>query len=110
MPDIILKYESFGDEVTSIHEINAIMDGATVGSLMWDETGEISWVEVHKDYRRRGIASQMWSSSQHIDPPARHSSRRSRLGNLWAHKVGGELPDLSEEVIEFMPLLDSALS
>jgi len=78
-----------------------------VGSLSWDtdysdpqRSRTVSDVYVDEHFRGHGVASKMWDMAQqpHPDPrdrrgPLRHSADRTEVGDRWARKVGGELPE-----------------
>ena len=87
------------------HNLDAIHPetGEQIGNMAWDDTdGEVARLNVHPGHRRRGVATALWNeahrraSSENFVPPA-HSSRRSKAGDAWAKKVGGELPPLKWE-------------
>lgn len=65
-----------------------------LGHMTWDK-GVVNAVEVYNTDRwgRKGMATQMWNRAREITPNLRHSSNRSDMGNAWAKKVGGELPE-----------------
>lgn len=86
------------------HEITAVSDSGQVGRLVWDaEDGEISHLHVGEPVRRRGIATAMWETAHEeaktrgITPPT-HSSQRTQAGDSWARAVGGDVPDLTDDV------------
>lgn len=96
--DITIRYESFMDS----HEVYAMHEESIVGTMMWDDSGEISWIEVNHSMRRQGVGRRMWEYSQQCDPPARHSPVRSRLGDLWARSVGGYVPERNGNIPEHL--------
>ena len=103
-----MNYSSVG----GIQEIETLLGNTSVGRLTWDED-EVIWVEVLEQYRRCGIGRRMWDYSQTFAIPARHSPCRSRLGDLWARSVGGELPTMADDedskyAMSFLDQLDMA--
>lgn len=75
-------------------QLNAFMDLKNVAYLKWGSTtGEIKMIWVHPEYRRRGIATDMYEYVQRLTSGMLiHSPRRTSQGNAWAHTVGGHLP------------------
>jgi GNAT superfamily N-acetyltransferase len=77
--------------------------GEEIGHLHWSkeereaddpeeytgDPGVISMIEVHPDYRRKGIATAMFNQAQQYRPKPLHSDDRSYEGDQWARKVGG---------------------
>lgn len=67
-----------------------------LSNLTLDEKGKVSGVETHPKYRRQGLAKKLWDyagSRSDIGIPApQHSTMRTKEGEAWAHKVGGEVP------------------
>lgn len=60
-----------------------------VGEMSYDnKTREIGNIEVKPNFRRHGIATALWNSSQ----PLSHSTIRTSQGTKWAKAVGGEVP------------------
>lgn len=64
--------------------------GETVGTLDWHpEHGVVGFVQVHPEYRGRGIATAMWNRSKEEAaarglPHPRHSDSQSEQGRRWA--------------------------
>lgn len=65
-----------------------------VGSLHWHpEQGTVTYLNVHDDYRRKGVATSMWNEAKtqarknKLTPPV-HSSSQSPDGRAWARSVG----------------------
>lgn len=86
------------------HEIMAFGDKGQVGRLLWaDDDGEITHLHVGEPVRRHGVATDMWHAAHSeaeergITPPE-HSSRRTQDGDAWAQAVGGDVPELSDDV------------
>ena len=64
--------------------------------MVLDEKGKVQAVETHPQYRRQGLAKKLWGIAQENTaqgaPAPSHSSTRTRAGEAWAKKVGGEVP------------------
>ena len=96
------KY-SYHEDINE-HEIMAHDNSGQLGRLLWNaDDGEISHVYVGDKLRRRGIATDMWNEAHSealyrgiIDPE--HSSRRSQEGDAWAKSIGGDIPELTDDV------------
>lgn len=63
----------------------------------WEPSGELYYIKVPVEYRRRGIATQLWKSAQlyalHAGLPApSHSQYRTNEGDAWAKSLGEKLP------------------
>ena len=52
-----------------------------VGNIGWDYQNKVTGVEVHLDYRRLGIASQLWGHARSINPDLQHHTDRSDAGD-----------------------------
>lgn len=63
-----------------------------VGRMEVTDTGEIAWIVVERQYRRRGYARAMWLHAQECGIEIQHSQYRTPEGELWARSVGGYLP------------------
>jgi ribosomal protein S18 acetylase RimI-like enzyme len=78
----------------STNRVVAIHDEQSVGSLDWDaKTGEVEFIHVHPNYRRKGVATSMWKHAKAnaesmgmVEPT--HSEDISEQGKAWAEKVG----------------------
>ena len=70
--------------------------GKMLSNLALDEEGKVSAVETHPDYQRQGLAKKLWDyagSLGHMGVPTpQHSTMRTKEGEDWAKKVGGEVP------------------
>jgi len=70
--------------------------GKMLSNMNLSESGEVKGVETHPKHQREGLASKLWdyaSSLGHMGIPApKHSTARTKAGEEWAKKVGGELP------------------
>lgn len=83
-----------------IHTLTAHSDeGSEVGRLEWyPKSRTVKEVFVEPDYRRQGVATAMWKEAHRIAKetrgvqPPKHSTRRTREGDLWARAVGGRVP------------------
>jgi len=88
----------------SEHEITAFIDDSFgrmhLGSLAWNQEGEITGVYVPKRLRRRGIATAMFNVAHEVAEgmedmnPPKHSADRTFEGDAWAKAVGGVIPSL----------------
>jgi len=50
--------------------------------------GEVTGVEVHPDYRRRGVATEMFHRAKQADPLVRHSENQTEDGAEWSASHG----------------------
>jgi ribosomal protein S18 acetylase RimI-like enzyme len=82
-----------------------------VGIMQWgDQGGKITELYVGKDFRRQGVATGMMEHARRIAkenpnvPEPQHNQFRSRAGDAWARKVGGDVPPLDKG--GFMPYED----
>lgn len=53
---------------------------------------KIGEVSVRPSHRRQGIATAMLGLAKRDFPNLRHSTDRTKLGDLWAHSTGDEIP------------------
>lgn len=67
-----------------------------VGRMLVAGDGEIQWIVVDKQYRRRGYARAMWLYAQDCGIEIKHSPHRTPEGELWARSVGGQLPTVDD--------------
>ena len=92
--DISFKYEK-GE---NLHSLNAIHGDRIIGFMDWHpETGHIKDIKVNNDLQRQGIGTRLWNKAQEISGQQgivapTHSPDRTKAGDSWARKVGGELP------------------
>lgn len=80
------------------------------GHLLWHhKTGEIGSIEVEKEHRRKGLATEMLGQARQIAsttrgvPAPRHSPERTREGEAWARSTGDRLPRLHTAGEEHLP-------
>ena len=72
--------------------------GKPVSNMALDHQGKVLAVETHPKLRRQGLATKLWSEAQQHSqetpgvPEPKHSGTRTRSGEAWAKKVGGEVP------------------
>ena len=70
--------------------------GKILSNMNLDEKGVVQGVETHSEHRRQGLARKLWdyakASSDIGIPEPKHSSARTKEGEAWAKKIGGELP------------------
>lgn len=86
------------------HQVNAFIDDPFgrmhMGSLRWNQEGEITGVYVPKRLRRRGIATAMFKIAHEVAEgmedmnPPEHAADRTPEGDAWAKAVGGVIPPL----------------
>lgn len=74
----------------------------TLGMISWGRPGhfledEITHIEVHPAWQRRGLATQMWNRARAIRPNLMHTDNRTRAGHAWARSV---TPEVDEPVID----------
>ena len=82
-----VQYQCY--EQKDSHLIVASKSGRWVGSTEWrKDDGEVMGIGVEKRYRRRGVATTMWTMAHDCGPDPRHSSLdvkgRPALGSLPA--------------------------
>lgn len=69
-----------------------------VGRMNWHpKTGVVQWVETNKNYRRLGVATELWNKAHKLSEQTgikapEHSAHRWEEGDQWAKAVGGRLP------------------
>ena len=70
--------------------------GKMLANMNLDAKGKLQGIETHPDYQRQGLATKLWnyakSQSDIGIPEPKHSDARTKAGEAWAKKVGGELP------------------
>jgi GNAT superfamily N-acetyltransferase len=72
--------------------------GKFISNMVTNHEGKVDAIETHPKYRRQGLASELWhAAQQHAEttpgvPTPRHGTSRTRAGDAWAKKVGGEVP------------------
>lgn len=98
-----LQYTRWKDVPHSEHNIHIVKDsGGTVARMVWDSEGVVDNLHVDSNLQRRGLATRMWNYAQQLSeqdptiPPIKHSNRRSKAGDSWARKVGGDIPPLKD--------------
>lgn len=77
--------------------------GQRLSNMTLDENGRVSGIETHPKYRRQGLARKLWdyakSRSDMGIPEPQHSAMRTKAGEEWAKRVGGEVPKRSGELL-----------
>ena len=118
-----LEYENvtdFRDSNTVAHAVQAYDTTGRygydiLGAMHWSpRTGRIMRISVQREASRKGLGTAMWKHAQELAssnpdiPQPRHSTNRTLSGELWARKVGGELPpNKSERVVELADNLNA---
>jgi GNAT superfamily N-acetyltransferase len=73
--------------------------GKTQGRLVLGKEGRVDAVETDPSVRRQGIATELWNVANELHenmpgvPKPKHSGTRTKEGEAWAKKVGGDLPE-----------------
>lgn len=79
--------------------------GKYLSNMVVGHEGEVQGLETHPKHRRQGLASELWhAAQQHAEgtpgvPTPKHSVLRTRAGEGWAKKVGGEVPSRQGEFL-----------
>lgn len=74
-----------------------VHDEKIIARMELMSSGEISWIVVDKEFRRQGIARDLWIYAQDCGWEVQHSALRTASGDLWARAMGGRLPALDSE-------------
>lgn len=100
-----------GPDVPKVHRIQAFgtdelyddrrlgVWASKLGHMQWDaQKGHIISIQVDEAITRRGLGTAMWHEANRIASQnpgiiaPRHSQVRTVSGELWARRVGGDLP------------------
>ena len=79
--------------------------GKPVSNMALDHEGKVLAVETDPKKRRQGLATKLWNEAQQHSkdmpgvPEPKHSRTRTRSGEAWAKKVGGEVPPRTGELL-----------
>lgn len=85
--------------------------GKYLSNMNLNEKGEVEAIETHPKYRKQGLATKLWDYAKSTTdigvPEPKHSRLRTKSGEEWAKKVGGEVPPrsgrlLSQRQMRFM--------
>jgi GNAT superfamily N-acetyltransferase len=57
-----------------------------------DGSHKVNHIQVAPEFRRQGVATELWRTAERAGLKPRHSDSRSDVGDAWAHAVGGDLP------------------
>lgn len=94
------KYEDSDDD----HKLIFFNKNGAVGYIEWSkDDGEVEKIYVGEPYRRMGVGTYIWETStewaeEHgLEPPA-HSSKRSYEGDVFAKYIGGDIPELTDDI------------
>lgn len=64
-----------------------------LGALTWDpKTKQVELVFVQNEFRRKGIARELWDAANRVAGPLKHGKERSPAGRAWAEAMGGDTP------------------
>jgi hypothetical protein len=82
-----------------VNYVGAYQDDQRLGEMHWDQD-KVRFVGVYEEqHLRQGLARGMWNAANAFHaadpesiPPPRHSDDRSKAGDAWARRVGGDLP------------------
>ncbi len=109
----------FKDEPEEVHSVKAFdatgrYGWQQLGSMQWHgSTGRILRIQVENDVTRKGLGTRLWQhanelAAQNTDIVApKHSRDRTLSGELWARRVGGELPpNTNPRAVELADQLD----
>lgn len=83
-----------GREVGWLSWRNGVADYGSDRPVDSDEIGRVGAVEVHPEYRRRGVATALWEHARKIEPRLHHSEALSDDGEAWSRKTAGPQGDL----------------
>lgn len=78
--------------------LSDVQSGKYLSNMVVGHEGEIQGLETHPKHRRQGLASELWhAANEHSKttpgvPAPQHSQLRTRAGEAWAKKVGGDVP------------------
>jgi len=75
-----------------MHYFVAEQHGEQVGFALFDQTGKLDTMQVEEEYQRQGIGTALWYSARDLLGWVGHADYRTRPGDAWARKIGGELP------------------
>lgn len=66
-------------------------DREFAGNINWMHGGRVNDILVDPDYRRHGLATELWRRAKEIDPGIQHApEEQSDDGKAWAQSVGGQ--------------------
>jgi GNAT superfamily N-acetyltransferase len=71
--------------------------GGELAFIDWELNGELYYIKVPEQYRRKGIATRLWNAANDYTkannlPKLTHSEYRSNDGEAWARSFNVELP------------------
>lgn len=75
---------------SAVHPIHGEIGNMQITASRNDH--QIVGVDVHKNFRRQGIATAMYRKAISVGLTPRHSSSRTDDGDAWAKSVGGFSP------------------
>jgi len=79
----------------SLPAVDVMKDGKVAATLSWNpETNVVESVFVAAESRRKGIAKALWAEAKKANPALKHSEYRTPEGDIFAHAVGGPVPEL----------------
>lgn len=88
-PELTFRHREDGE----FHYLTAwLAEGRRVGLISWSKLhgGQLLDVEVHPDYRRRGVATALWNAAlaSSWTPEIRMTPHRTDTGEAWASSLG----------------------
>jgi len=81
-----------------LYILSDAQSGKYLSNMVLNREGKVDAVETHPKHRRQGLATKLWHEAQsHSEeypavPAPKHSTSRTRAGDAWAKKIGGEVP------------------
>jgi len=81
-----------------LYILSDAQSGKYLSNMVLNREGKVDAVETHPKHRRQGLATKLWNEAQgHSEeypgvPAPKHSTSRTRAGDAWAKKIGGEVP------------------
>jgi GNAT superfamily N-acetyltransferase len=97
---ITYTYSDMGD----LHYIEARSGDKKIGTINWEnDTGNITGLHVHPDFRRKGVATGLYNEAVRLSkgsddiPTPRITSDRSDEGEAWAQSLKQRIPKRKEK-------------
>jgi ribosomal protein S18 acetylase RimI-like enzyme len=64
----------------------------------WNDDGEVTDINVHPKFQRRGLATELWRRAREIQPDLRHSDNQTDAGKAWAPRVSSKQTETLDEI------------